>query len=332
MPEVKKFGAEAYEEIRSRKQFLKICVKTKNEGPLLQNWIAHHAKAVEMGALLIADNNSDRAQTHDIYSSLDPEIGIYSFDGFHNNIQNYAIHHEFIDALRASCDYYAILDTDELLFALDRVSFKLTPAILVDVLATYGAQVFPATWLHNSRIGSLRHFHIGYHRKVLDDGLLWGKPIISSSASIEGLFLHNAHIPKEYFSPNLHRLLFLGHLTKYDPVARIRTNLEKMAARGLTIINPDADVGEVYAAVKNYDLDQDPAGVSRWIEDIKRLTEIIDHRSISDIGSSVSSGEVVIDDDGRMQFYDSNNERYFRNFVFHDDSARRFISQPKVSV
>ena len=320
-------GADAYQLIRDNPRPFKIILKTKNESSLIEKWVKHHEKIVGLDSLIILDNKSTLQKTHEIYNSLDKKLQIFTFDGFHNSIQNYKIHTKFIDSLRESSSSYVILDTDEFLFCIrDDKRWNVFGDIEKIVLSST-ADAIPCMWLYNSRVASDQFLSYGLTFNVMEQGILWGKPILSSRLKPEQLFLHNAHLHRETYGNTIEKSLIIAHLSTFDPMNRVRSNLEKIKSRKLVvpedISSPDFS-RHIYELLKNKEYDQ----VSRWLVESLELMNSRDE--VEKLNVDPRPGEFLMESDGLIKFSSVDEEsRYFsyrRSRVIDD----YFLSSPHI--
>jgi hypothetical protein len=219
--------------IQSNNGFLKIILKTFNDGFFLEKWIKHHANIVGLENLIIADNMSTDEDVLTIYERYKEDIVIFRFAGNHNLIHDRGRYKFLYDAVQASSTYHLFIDTDEFLVwinenewyadgsILDKLKFKTFSDDLQDII--------PTTTIHNAL-----HSEI-YFSMSLISGLTWGKPLVSNKINPVGMPIHNVQFSEKLFQEKRQKIspnLFLLHLDSLSTKQRIKTNKAKLVKYG----------------------------------------------------------------------------------------------------
>lgn len=221
-------------EIRSRVSRLKIVLKTKDDPLMLPRWIRHHEQIVDLSNLVIFDNGSTDRGVLDVYAELPPNVIVCSYSGFHNNLHDTRIFGELYSALRQSTDWFVFLDTDELL-AIIKAEVCISDRTLVNILPVVSDRLLPGIWIYNYP-GSDRLFQLDRGGSALENGIIWGKPIIGSQVPLEGFINHNSQCAADLFGGDELSLRFaVLHMAKLSAEQRIRSNLSKLKSRGVDV-------------------------------------------------------------------------------------------------
>jgi hypothetical protein len=213
--------------IRSNFQKLKIVLKTKEDSFFFRKWYKHHANIAGAAGLIVFDNMSDQSQLADLYGDTSSETVLCRFSGLHNNIHDTTIFKKLYDALKASCDFFAFLDTDELL-TLYQDGRLVGDARILDFLARAKDPIYPGVWLSN-KPGSTERFEMTQDSLV--GGIRWGKPVINATLPLTGYVNHNSQINPRFYSREVDTRFVIKHLSKLSSKQRIRVNLEKLDKR-----------------------------------------------------------------------------------------------------
>jgi hypothetical protein len=215
-------------EISERSTPFKILLKTKDEPEMLHSWIEHHSRIVGFAGLVIFDNMSSDPRVEAIYDKYRSVVSVYRYSEFHNLIHNTHYFPSLYAAIRQSCDHFAFLDTDEHLSCYDGAGrFRLDSTIIPFLDNQKSASILPGTWLQNID-GYTDHFSL-YDRSIpLKHGLKWGKPIISTKASFDGMINHNTQIEHALYIQPLTTNFFVLHLSRISKQQRIEANLRKL--------------------------------------------------------------------------------------------------------
>jgi hypothetical protein len=288
--------------IASRCSFVKLVLKTRNESYFLEDWLAHHLKIVPPHAIIIFDNMSTDDRVLSIYDNLPEEITVIRYAGFHNYLHVVAMYPELFQALSLSSTYFAMIDSDEFLLAVDD-DFQTTAVGFEAFLRNHpDALVFPGTWLANAtRNKSI--FHIGPN--LLRDGRLWGKPVIRSNLTLDTIVLHNSQLREELFSPRSPTGVFVLHMKELYPEQRILINVEKLKARGF------CSEQETAAEVLCRDTSKvEDDSIHLYLSEIRRLLG-----SNSAAVTTLSSGMIRVDVEHAIQFYSDIERQILTDFM-----------------
>lgn len=212
------------------KATLKIVLKTRNEQYLIEKWIRHHSNIVGLSNITIFDNMSDIDYISSIYKAYEPDIRIFLFDGFLDNLHRVNLYPDLYQWLRQSSVYYLFIDTDEYLVCFDGDKF-ISNAEILEFLPKHNSCV-PTATLTNYPGCESRYF---FSRERFGDSIRWGKPIISSAFDVDGFINHNIQIGLNAFSTQFPGNFFLLHMNQVTPVQRIHANIQKLKAFGLTV-------------------------------------------------------------------------------------------------
>ena len=245
----------------------KIILKTKDEPDRLKAWIKHHAKIVGVENLIILDNMSSNEAVLDTYSEYENQITIFRFKGFHNRPHNTFDFPELYSALRESCDYFSFLDTDEYLTLYNGADiFQCGPEIVAFLNENKETHVFPGTWLQNLT-GHGDRFMLWRPNGPLENGLKWGKPIISTRSHFSGTINHNTQIDHSLYTENLATNFFVLHRDRLSTAERIQANLRKLVSYGA--IKPEDGVDNILARdIKSFS----DGNAQHYYSEIKNLT------------------------------------------------------------
>lgn len=214
-------------DIISRPAKLKIILKTKDDPFFLERWIAHHARIATEENLIIFDNMSTDPDVIKIYEDR-PHLPVFTFSGMHNNIHDWEMQRDLYDALHQASTHFCFLDTDEFLGAIIDNHWIADESI--SSLLRSG-EAAPATWLFNAA-GSDRIFEVK-DANELEQGLLWGKPILPSPPSMAGVLTHSVQYDPSIFKSTRTTNFFILHLKNLDREQRIQANIKKLKSRGI---------------------------------------------------------------------------------------------------
>lgn len=214
-------------DIISRPAKLKIILKTKDDPFFLERWIAHHARIVSEENLIIFDNISADPGVIKTYEDR-PHLPVFTFSGMHNNIHDWEMQRDLYDALHKASKHFCFLDTDEFLGAIIDNHWVADESILSFLRPGEAA---PATWLFNAA-GSDRIFEVKDVNE-LEQGLLWGKPLLPSPPSMAGILTHSVQYDPNIFKSARAINFFILHLKNLDREQRIQANIKKLKSRGI---------------------------------------------------------------------------------------------------
>lgn len=234
-------------EIEKNFQELKVILKTKDDPFFLRWWVDYHVQILGERSIIIADNGSQDRSVLDFYKEIE-DLTVFSFTGHHNLIHSREKFSTLFEAIRASSRHYIILDTDEFLFALDDdgTSSKILINRIIANLEI--GRAAPLPWLNNVRG---RHDVFVLHRKEsMNSNILFGKPILPSTPPQPHDWgepiIHNAHVPRHWYGDMKPSGFFVLHLSQYSSEQRIRSNRNKLQARGVVIEGlTDAEVASL---------------------------------------------------------------------------------------
>lgn len=295
------------ERLCSVKAPLKIGLKTKNEGILLEEWINYYGAMVGKENIFIFDHGSDSPVTLAIYEPLKEKIPIVQFGGFHNNVHNVSVMPELYAALRSASAFFGFFDTDERLVLFEGGRFLSGKAVVDCLLAGPGDHAYPATWLNNTMC-SRSIFSVG--TADLEWGLKWGKPILSSSPPVDGIIMHNAQIPLESYGENSTLEFFCLHLKNLFPSQRIAANLAKLLSRG--VISKNVQVNELLASPLR---DSEDPIVRMYIDEIRRMAV---HTGVA---APVAEGQIAVLEDGCVMGFSDVESRRLNRYIQDDPAA-----------
>jgi hypothetical protein len=222
---------------------LKILVKVKDEPGKMRAWIDHHAGIGGLEALVIFDNMSADPAMQEVLASYGPKLMVVRFAGYQDYLHNAYTHPDLYAALRASCQFYTFIDTDEFLALYDGAErFHFDFKIIEFLAAHQDTRIFPATWLQNLPNHADRFV---IKPGILAEGLQWGKPVISAQHPAAGIMLHNTQISRHILAETLRTNLFLLHRRNVSVYDRINVNIQKLIAEG--VLKPGDGLAEAMA-------------------------------------------------------------------------------------
>lgn len=284
---------------------LKVVLKTKDDDFFIEKWIEYYANIIGIENIIIFDNESTNERTLQSYAKYD-DLLVVGFDGFHNLIHHVHLFRDLYEALKKSSQYFAFLDTDEFLVSYEQGLIKRDKSIVDRLTPEARGGFIPTTWLYN-QTGYEHRFRCGIDKTVLNNGLIWGKPIISAAAPIAGSINHNCQIAERNVSVVPIGGLFLLHMAYLSPKQRIRTNLNKLVARGF--IKRGEAIEDVLAKTCE---DNDP-NIVLYLAEIRSL---IDSKEILESeADSLTSGSIRIASDGKVEFSSALEESLIGSFV-----------------
>ena len=213
--------------VAGRQLPFKIVLKTKNERLFLRRWVEHHLRIVGPEGLLVFDNGSDDPEVLAYLDEIAPTIAVYSFAAMHNTI-NYGTG-PFADlyaALRASCDRYMFLDTDEYLYWANEDGSYADDAAITQALGRTDQPVIPGIWASNHP-GEDRVLKFTFHGRRIPQGIRMGKPAVSSALTPVASMAHTCRLPEEALRHASIGNLVVAHLNALSVEQRILVNIEK---------------------------------------------------------------------------------------------------------
>lgn len=228
---------------------LKIVLKTKNEGWLLESWITHHAKIVGFENLVIVDHGSTDSDVLRIYKKYRKKILILPLpeEVFCDRIHNLRRFRYFYNFLREQCRFFTILDTDEFLVHNNNGTLT-TNNVIPEVQKQQNKQVIGTTWVYNvpytgtkQRPTNITDFSLD--TTLLHQNIVKGKSIVRNDYASE-ICGHNAQAPNCHVVPSL----LLLHLKFRNPHERIRSKITYCISKGL--LPKEASEAELMAIIK----------------------------------------------------------------------------------
>lgn len=288
---------------------LKIIVKARDELELTRSWIEHHAAIVGLENLLIADNASSLPEVFDIYRSFGPSLNWFSFSGHHNSINIASCFPQLYGALAAASRYAAFVDMDERLLGFTENTWVADESIC-HRLATTSASLISAPWLQNVS-GKDNQFEL--YREQLEWGVLFGKPLISTSNPALGAGrIHTLQYPVDDAA-----YLGLGvlHLSHLSITQRLRTNKNKLMQRG--VVSSDSSYSEI-AAMSIGDGPPDPLVTLRCIEEIRQLLALHNEGADSRPTDVPAERIVTLSPDHQLVFGSKQVQTLFMDFARHE--------------
>lgn len=273
---------------------LKIILKTKDDPYLLKAWIEHHRKIVGYENLIVFDNMSTNDAALSVYEEYRSKVFVVQFSGFHNFLHQRDAYPDLFRALKESCDYFSILDTDERLIIIkDQRWFADAGTVNRFIESNSNVPVFPGTWLAN-RPGSEELFECGLDQENLGAGIIWGKPIFSSKQMVSGSALHNMEL-REYYRVDTPANFFVLHLHRLNSQQRINSNINKLIARGFaTKEDSIADIlkRDVTAVIDS--------AIPLYVNELRELSS-----EKTQLGAEFNAGTVRLCENGSLDFFSS---------------------------
>lgn len=310
--------AEILERVSETESYLRIMLKTKDDPFHLAAWVEHHSRIVPRSALIIIDNMSTDRKVLDFYNQIDPDILIFQYSGFHNDLHDHVLMDALYDAVYKSSDSLMFLDTDEFLVCVDPDASKWSldvQALLQDNPTT---SVFTSTWIYNVPLSS-DMFYLGPSATSLHNGLMWGKPIIRNwPKGKAGTIGHNTQIPRECFAGPLSTRLFVKHMTQLYPEQRIVTNVNKLIARGF------AKSGETpEEIVARGATEKDSYNIQLYVSELKQL---IAQKNVQQAPSkAIPLHSMRLQDSGTIEFNSKTDQDALKYFVQNGDKIARDV-------
>lgn len=297
------------ERIRGTAAPLKIVLKTKNEREFLRPWIALHARIAGPGNLLVFDNGSTDPEVLAVLRDF-AETGVVArFGGFHNDLHRPAAYPELYEALRQSCDYFAILDTDEFLAWMDDDGARHLPpeAILGRLRALPPQEVVLGLWLDNYR-GYDDRFILFRGDIPVPAGLTTGKSLIASAAPLPRVVCHNFQLDTLALTAAKAGNLLVRHMKRLLPAQRVRANLEKL--RQYRFLAAGEGLDRVLATALE---DLPPGNVRLWVREIQALSS--GTAPPPDQAARLLKGHLRLDPGGEAQFGTERERRNLRRYL-----------------
>lgn len=293
------------EKISSSQATLKILLKTKDDLFFINDWISHHRKIVGSANLYIFDNESTEPKLLEYYRSIEADISVFQFTGFHNDIHDDTKYPELYDAIRSSCDFFTFLDTDERLVLVKNGQWFSDGEIIGFLNKHKSAPIIPAAWLANIP-GSREIFFFGEKIDDLTFGLTNGKPVLSANANAHGFLNHNIDASSAFDGSEPPLNLFVLHLNKLSAEQRIRSNLNKLKARN--IIHSNVTIDELLLVDTTNISDENSRD---YIEEIRLLHQADE----IDVVAELRPGHIIFKENGHIEFFSQSDSTLFRQYV-----------------
>jgi hypothetical protein len=130
---------------------LKIILKTKNEGKLLEYWLQYHSKIVGWENLFVFDNLSDDPLTLEIYQKYKDKITLYQWDKNPQHVAHTYLNWDGYQKVINNQDcYLLVLDTDEFFSYYDAESGIFDNSKILEALNSTAEKRICTLWLNNS--------------------------------------------------------------------------------------------------------------------------------------------------------------------------------------
>ena len=313
--------------IKNTKGFLKIILKTYNDGFFLERWIKHHANIVGLENLIIADNMSTDADVLDVYKKYEKKLCVFGFSGHHNHIHNRELFKYFYDAIQLSCNYVLFIDTDEFLVFFEKFRWTANKKIQSNLryfLKNGSHQFIITVALHNLSCSD-EHFFID-----IPDGIKWGKTLFSHKIIENCTAMHNIQIPQHFFEKELpiSMNLFLLHLDKFSTEQRIKVNKNKLIKRGLCSDCDDVDS----ILKKDWSKCKDPTAI-RFINEME---ECMKNKSTKKTYREIPEGCLRLLPNGAIEFAGDAERSAFEEFINEPEKNIRLslniVSEDQLSI
>ncbi|MCM8738909.1 glycosyltransferase family 2 protein [Azospirillum sp. A1-3] len=306
------------ERISEIKTDLKIILKTKNDPFFLEWWLDHHENIVGKGGIVIFDNESTDDEVMSIYKKREGELTVVRFSGLHNRIHDSSLFPELYQSLQKSCQFYCFLDTDEFMMRTDGETWSANYKIIEFLKSNFssGARVFNTIWLYN-QIGSRNIFCCGSDPMAMNDGLLHGKPIISSDTVIHEFTNHNMQLRPEHIDGVAPYEIFILHYTRLSSHQRIRANMEKLLARGAVSASMTPE------DISKMDCSKfDDPNVFFYASEI---TARLSNRDLFSSESEITPGAMILHEDGMVSFFGASEKDMFKSYIYSQEEGANLI-------
>jgi len=231
------------------KSNLKIILKTKNEGILLEKWLNYHSKTIGIENILVIDNDSDDEYTKEVYLK-NKDVEIIKLEGTVNKIHHIEQCKEIFEPLVDEYRFVMNLDTDEFLCYYDIVEKKFNPFLINQKLNTIEDNKSICTlWMHNTpkrdfiKENNFEDFiYFELNPLNLSKNLNYGKTIAGVNSSIfkdnHSILGHNNFSKDGKFYDNF----FTFHFDRFDIKRRIKNNIFLTKSRASKLIGKNFDV------------------------------------------------------------------------------------------
>lgn len=293
---------------RSRPGLVKIILKTRNEGLLLERWLRHYLAIVPEGEpIIILDHMSTDRDVWDIYGRYADRIMLVQYDGHVDSAHSLAKFGDLYRAVWDSCAFYALLDTDEFLYFHDGARLVGGSGVLSPLERHGGAGVFTSLVLHNVY---KRDDAFYCSEQSAPSCLPPGKPLLNAALMRERLTMpvgHNFDLPVRLLEGA--RLGFvLLHMTHLSREQRIKTNIQKLVNFGML------KAGMPIAGIMRLELDGiPPSPVRTYLEELQRLMRIDDEEA--ETRQCLLRDHIEIAGDGSLSFFPASMEPAFSRMV-----------------
>lgn len=294
---------------------LKIVLKTKNEGNLLETWLRYHAALVGWENLVVLDNDSDDPVTLDIYTKYsDKPFSLFKASANPNLLHDVKVNSLFYDLVRASAKHICFLDTDEFINFYDSNSCSFDFSALLAILNNNKLD-FPLAglWVFNSpdlqqlqQSDALQLQTFKVDEYALSHNINYGKSIVSSTAPFfnrtekAGVSLcHNKSVPDARIFPGL----VVFHLDKFDLKKRMANNLSLTRKRKEDIRSGNEQINKIVTT----DLDELAyalANNSQLAHDVADRLSNVSYHKLKELVTYLKSPEKYLQ---KTACYDSSN-------------------------
>jgi glycosyltransferase involved in cell wall biosynthesis len=315
-----------HKQIIKNKAPFKIILKTKNEHILLDKWIAHYERFLAPSEIIIADNCSDDPRVLKTYQELDTDYTIFRYqsnpaNGAHNCIHDSNQFEGLFKALNDSCEYYLLVDTDELLLIHDKTSWTTDRDNLLEILKTSKKRAICTSWFETVPFSD-DTVYIGRDNDRLIEFLAWGKPVLPSGYTSSGFRIHNVQHRGSLFTTQTDAFLMLLHLKNFHPEQRLSTNRLKLLARGL--ISPHLTYEDISAL--SFDELGDPTAV-RLVNEIKEIMT----RNDASMEHTNEDDRIRFAPSGKFAFTTTEANLFFENYCdnfgkFQNEAFNRYVN------
>ena len=226
------------------KSNLKLILKTKNEGLLLDKWIAYHSKVIGIQNLLIIDNDSDDEFTKEVYLKY-KDLQVINLQGTVNKIHHIEQNKEIFQPLINEYRFVMNLDTDEFLCYYDVNEKRFNPLLIDEKLNKIEDNKSICTlWMHNTpkrdfiKENNFEDFiYFELNSLNLSKNLNYGKTIAGTNSSIfkdsHSILGHNNFSKDGKFYDNF----FTFHFDRFDIKRRIKNNIFLTKSRASKLIS-----------------------------------------------------------------------------------------------
>lgn len=301
-------AAEICHQIRRKHTTLKILLKTKNERDFLKKWVDHHAAIAGIEGLVIFDNGSTDPDVLDFLLSIRSHATVAQFGGFHNDFHRFKKFGPLYEAVRASSDYFIVLDTDEFMCWVDESCQALSQSAIADAIRRLPPQeIVIGSWVNN-RDGDAERFTLFQSDGRYPSGLGSGKSLFSSTCTLRGTLCHNFQLE----GPDLERAvsgnLLVLHMKALLPRQRIRANLEKL--RQYKFLSSSDGLEKVLSTEwKN----RPKGNVRQWIKEIQHWSQA--SIRLNEMPSAITAGQVIIRHGQPVVFFSQEDKSRFLAYM-----------------